>query len=201
MLVSLSSQEKPSNLHNPSYEREDGTMDTLPLGVPRGWATEKLVPRGGVFRVTYKCAPEDRNFKCRMQLCENVGGWASDALENTVLWWGAPSEAPTDVQELLEFLISRYVDIYDAFLAIDGPGGNGVITLKEFEVGLRKMKCRKFKGPSEQQKIASIFRYLDPGGEGSISREEWGILEQLYRELNLSISEFVQFCIRTFGED
>merc|ERR1719247_3535870 len=88
-----------------------------------------------------------------------------------------------------------------AFDAFDGPDGNGVITLREFEEGIQHLHCKKFHGKDEHQRIEALFRYLDPGGEGTVSREEWQILDQLWKEYALCITEFVEFCQRTFGDD
>lgn len=56
-------------------------------------------------------------------------------------------------------------------------------------------------GKDEQKRTSALFRHLDPGGEGSVSREEWAILQQLYREFDLCITEFVSFLVRLFGND
>merc|ERR1719464_1624547 len=63
------------------------------------------------------------------------------------------------------------------------------------------MKCHKFKGKDEAARIGNLFRYLDPGGEGSVSREEWQLLDQLWKEFDLSIREFVHFLALSFGDD
>jgi len=63
------------------------------------------------------------------------------------------------------------------------------------------MKFCKFEGKDERDRIMSVFRYLDPGGEGSISRQEWNVLSQLWREFDLTVREFVGFLVIAFGED
>lgn len=40
----------------------------------------------------------------------------------------------------------------------------------------------RFKGPNEKERIGAVFRYLDPGGEGNVSIQEWQILDQLWKE-------------------
>lgn len=120
------------------------------------------------------------------------------------MWWAALQEAPEDVLEYLSFLVTRFDSLSSAFLAIDGPGGNGVITLREFEEGYTSMKCKKFQGPNnlpDWPRIQAIFRYLDPSGEGQVSMGEWNVLDLLWKEIQLSITEFIQFCERTFGDD
>merc|ERR1712151_137272 len=49
-----------------------------------------------------------------------------------------------------------------------------------------------------EQRIIDIFRYLDPGGEGTVSNPEWKILGQLWNEFELSLKEFVEFLCRIF---
>merc|ERR1740121_2322132 len=73
--------------------------------------------------------------------------------------------------------------------------------MREFEFGLQEIKFKTFKGKDEQARIANLFRYLDMGGEGSVSLEEWQLLDQLWKEFDLSIREFVQFLCLGFGEE
>jgi len=121
--------------------------------------------------------------------------------EDEVSWWTGLTEPPSDVLEFLEFLISRVKHVNEAFTIIDGVDGNGVITLREFEDGFRELKCHKFKGNDEKQRIGTLFRYLDMGGEGSISLDEWQLLDQLWKEFDLSIREFVHFLVLFFGDN
>jgi len=210
MFVALAIKEKfPHNLHEYGYKRADGTEDPMPLGVPRSWGDFNAIPKEGIFRALYMSAPEDRNIGFRKEIAKTYGYYDTDGItEDDVQWWTGLTEPPEDVINLLEFFISRYPDVQKAFIDIDGPDGNGVITLKEFMEGLEEMECHKFDvkkgqktGPTKEQRIEQIFRYLDPGGEGSVSREEWGILDQLWKEFDLSIREFVHFLMLSFGDD
>lgn len=138
------------------------------------------------------------------------------------MWWAAINVTPEDVLEYLSFIGARFdswtndVKCYDgvgrAFDFIDGVDGNGVVSLREFEEAYREMECTKFKekdeqkrehpaGADEKKRIEGVFRYLDPSGEGTVSKKEWSMLDMLQKEINLSITEFVQFCERTFGDD
>eukprot|EP00913_Durusdinium_trenchii_P016780 g15771.t1 len=63
------------------------------------------------------------------------------------------------------------------------------------------MDCGKFKGEDENKRLQAIFRYLDPGGEGTVSLNEWRVLGQLWSEFDMTIREFVQFLIIAFGEE
>jgi len=209
MFVNLAVKEKfPHNLHDYGYIRGDGTRDPMPLGVPKSWANFDSIPKEGVFSATYNCAPEYRNFSHRKDIAVQYGfvNGIEDVTDESVLWWTGLTEPPEDVINLLEFFISRYDNIEQPFLDIDGVDGNGVITLREFVDGLDNMKCTKFKQQkgqtrTKEQRIDAIFRYMDQGSEGSVSIEEWKVLDQLWKEFDLSIKEFVHFLILAFGED
>jgi len=126
-------------------------------------------------------------------------GYWNEPPESEVMWWSSIQEAPLDVVEFVEFIYTKYRDIWKPFKIIDGPDGQGQINLRAFEEGIDNMKCKKFNGKNKQERIMTVFRYLDPSGEGQVSEGEWGVLEQLFNEIQLSIKEFVAFCERTFG--
>lgn len=200
ILLSLRAKESEKNLRDFTFTRPDGTLEPFPQGIPRGWDALDRIPKEGVFRASYNSAPEDRNFTFRATLMERYGFW--DPPEQTeVMWWSSLSETPLDVIEFVEFIYTKYRSIWKVFKIIDGVGGNGQIAKSEFEDGIEEMKCKKFDGKDKQERIKTVFRYLDPGGEGTVSQEEWGVLEQLFNEIQLSIKEFVNFCERTFGDD
>jgi len=212
MWVNLCQKEKyPHNLHDYGYRLPDGTEDPMALGVPRSWGNFDSCPKEGRFRATYMCAPENRTFSARKELAVTYTflNGIEELKEEEVQWWTGLTEPPEDVLGLLEFFISRYDDVKTPFTKIDGEGGNGVITLSELTEGLDAMGCHKFdkkKGDkadqrTKAQRIDSIFRYLDPGCEGSVSEQEWAVLDQLWKEFDMSIKEFVQFLILTFGKD
>mmetsp|Transcript_104587 Transcript_104587/g.165081 ORF Transcript_104587/g.165081 Transcript_104587/m.165081 type:complete len:165 (+) Transcript_104587:1-495(+) len=96
--------------------------------------------------------------------------------------------------------MAKYKDVWKAFTIIDGPGGNGEISRREFRDGVANMGCNKFKDHDEHARIDKVFTYLDPGGEGSVSKGEWDIFHQLQKEYRLCITEFVQFLNRNFGD-
>jgi len=204
LLLRLANKEQISNLKNPVFVHSDGTQDPLPLGVPRSWEQLDKLPKEGVFEVDYVCSPEDRKFEVRKELLSNIGGWhVADVKEDQVAWWTGLTQAPKDVISFVFWVISNYGDVFAAFYDIDGggPAGEPEITIREFEEGARRIGCRKFKGADESQRLCSIFRYLDPSGEGKVSMSEWAVLQQIEQEIKLSIKEFVQFCERNFGPD
>jgi len=102
------------------------------------------------------------------------------------------------VVEFVEFLNASFESLTDAFEALIGT--SDAVSLQDFEDGvLTNMRCRKFNGPQERERVRDVFRYLDPSGEGLISHNEWRVLDQIFKEVQLCIKEFVQFCERTFG--
>lgn len=199
-LLTITAKEARDNLREYNYTHADGTVDHFVSGIPRTWDFFDRIPKEGVFRAKYNSAPEDRDFGERCRLLQKYGFWAPPA-DADVMWWSSISECPLDVVEFVEFLFTKYKGIWKAFKIIDGPDGNGQITLREFEEGIEEMKCTKFNGKNKSERITNVFRYLDPSGEGQVSEGEWGVLDQLLSEIKLSIKEFVDFCERTFGED
>lgn len=158
------------------------------------------MPKGGTFKAFYNCAPEDMKFDLRKKAAESFGFFDCDGVQSKdVRWITGLTEVPSPVLDLLEFFISRYAHAAQAFDAFDGPGGNGVITMREFDEGLVEMNCHIWNNLRDKAKLAECFRYLDPGGEGSVSKEEWGVLEQLWNELHLSLKEFAQFVVMRYG--
>ncbi|CAE8610347.1 unnamed protein product [Polarella glacialis] len=214
MLVDLCYKEKAGNIKDAEYIDTTGQVKVLTMGIPRSWASG--MPVGGRFKCRYVCSPEDRKLDARKKFAETHGYLKCGHIKDKdVEWWTGLTEPPSDVLDLLEFFVSRVSDMDEAFRAIDGGAAlqesgagsaaanmssNNEITLREFEAGVKAMGCEKFKGADENQRIASIFRYLDPGGEGSVSLREWQSLNQLFKEFVLSIKEFVQFLMFAFGE-
>jgi len=200
MVLCIRNKEAQDNLRDYSYTLPDGTVDAFPGGIPRSWDLLDRIPKTGVFRASYNSAPEDRNYAERGRLMQRYGFWAPPPQEE-VEWWSSTNSAPIDVVEFVEWIYTKYRNIWKVFKIIDGVDGNGQITLREFEEGIDEMKCKKFDGKDKLERIRNVFRYLDPSGEGQVSKGEWGVLEQLFREIQLSIKEFVDFCERTFGDN
>eukprot|EP00931_Biecheleriopsis_adriatica_P060178 TRINITY_DN36128_c0_g1_i1.p1 TRINITY_DN36128_c0_g1~~TRINITY_DN36128_c0_g1_i1.p1 ORF type:complete len:1545 (-),score=286.62 TRINITY_DN36128_c0_g1_i1:46-4680(-) len=203
MIVGLALREKASNIRDAIWTKEDGTVDDFPMGVPRSWETN--IPTSGTFCCRYVCSADDRQFNYRKSLAQKNSYFPRDITEKDISWWTGLGEVPEDVIELLEYMISRVSSMEEAFHIIDGgePGttSNDELTLREFEQGLKSMGCHKFDGPDRQKRIDAVFRYLDPGGEGSVSKKEWSVLDELWREFDLTIREFTQFLMFAFGPD
>jgi len=204
MLLLQVNKERPPNKVNPFkecvYVHPDGSVDSLQFGLPRLWEQFDRMPQEGSVSCLYSCAPEHRKFEDRCQLLERYGAWSPPAAQDQVCWWAATKEIPADVVDFLHFLVKRFNNIWEAFVALD-ENGNKSLTLDEFQRGLQILKCKKFKRDRQNDPIRAVFRFLDAGEEGTVTEEEWGVLENLFSEVQLSIYEFVQFLLRTFDDD
>jgi len=219
LLFQLCVKEYRDNLVSFRYVHADGIVDPLGGGLPRQWATWKKIPRDGSISGQYICAPDKRKVAVRKELLINYGRWVMNNVieDNAIMWWTSISRAPDDVLTFVEFIIPRYDNLVKAFLIIDGPNGNKQLGLNEFVDGVRGnesssgrygntggLDCRRFRGASDKEeveRITKIFRYLDPGGEGEVSLDEWKVLECIRAEIWLSLHEFMQFVDRVFDGD
>merc|ERR1711870_49585 len=86
-----------------------------------------------------------------------------------------------------------------AFQFLDGKNGSGYLTMKKWMERFEDLKCNKFKGKDEPARIQAIFRYMDESGEGQVSLDEFQLIDEYWNEIQLSVNEFLQFCLRTYG--
>merc|ERR1712151_923039 len=147
-----------------------------------------------------------KNFSARKDWATTYGYFSlpPELQHEDVNWWMAITDAPPDVLAYTYFLRSKYDNLGDAFEAIDGGGGgtkDQQLNLQEFEKAYHRMECQKFKGPNEMERLANVFHYLDPSGEREVSLTEFFVMNLLWKEVILSIKEFVLFCQRMWGED
>jgi hypothetical protein len=201
VLLALSAKEKRENLREPRYWLADGTEDPLTSGIPGTWSALDKMPKEGKISCYYVCAPENRKFEPRKQNAEKYGYYTVDASEHDVMWWTGLLEVPEDVVTFMEWIISGEYDSSEAVFQKIDRGNLGEIVVKQFVDFLKQAGFERFAGPDEQERYKAVFRYLDPGGEGSVSKFEWGILDQLWREFDLSMREFVHFMVLAFGEE
>eukprot|EP00929_Paragymnodinium_shiwhaense_P037151 TRINITY_DN19843_c0_g1_i1.p1 TRINITY_DN19843_c0_g1~~TRINITY_DN19843_c0_g1_i1.p1 ORF type:complete len:1434 (-),score=390.27 TRINITY_DN19843_c0_g1_i1:267-4568(-) len=200
-LLTFCTKEKVTNFSNVSYVDSRGQPEPLTQGIPRTWlmGVEKM-PTAGVLAGDYNASPDERHLPTRRQCLEKFGLWKLPNIsDRDVMWWSAVNEAPYDVMLFMEWLVSRFPDVHAPFWKIDGMyGGGGQFSLVQFMEGFEMMKCRVFKGADEADRIRGVFRYLDPSGEGLVSKGEWDVLDQLWKEMSLCLVEFVSYLQRLF---
>lgn len=200
ILFTLSKAENWRNLKDAQFVRTDGFVDNLFGGVPQSWSNFELMETSGIFKARYVCSPDDRNYALRKELAKKYTNREVPDGKH-VMWWSSIKDCPPDVVEFVEYINSNFKTIWEPFRIIDGADGNGEVALSEMETGIKVMNCKKFDGENRYERIKAVFRYLDPDGGGIVSKNEWKVLDQLVREVRLSVKEFVEFCERTFGSD
>jgi Ca2+-binding EF-hand superfamily protein len=203
LLMVLAKSEDMYNLRDPHYILPNGVEDPLTTGIPASWQFLDKLPRGGQLSISYNCAPEKRNLNKRITLFEKYGHRKMTAKMEDILWWSSLQDTPNDVIVFMEFIAEKYDDVSHAFSVM--CHNHSEMTLRDFEDAYRRIGCTRFKdkshGQDEKLRLQAVFRFLDPGGEGTVSKQEFMILGQMFSEYRLAIEEFVQFCIRTFGTD
>eukprot|EP00931_Biecheleriopsis_adriatica_P017672 TRINITY_DN12584_c0_g6_i1.p1 TRINITY_DN12584_c0_g6~~TRINITY_DN12584_c0_g6_i1.p1 ORF type:complete len:1677 (-),score=235.05 TRINITY_DN12584_c0_g6_i1:49-5079(-) len=160
------------------------------------WQHLENIPESGSFSVSYVCSADEIDYSFRKSLLEKYCNCHSPS-RSDVMWWSSIIECPPDVVEFVEFANGKFKDIWEPFAMMSST--DAAVSLGEFEDGLKAMGCHKFRGENESERIKGVFQFLDPSGEGSISKREWQVMSQIFVEIELSVSEFVDFCVRTFG--
>jgi len=195
-LWTLAEHEKLEHLTKVVYTTGTGNiLQGNQFLAPRSWMNFESVPTSGRIKVTYVGGKDTRNWTYRKKLYEQCGHWKLDCSSSQVQWWSSLTEAPEEVIKFLQLLVGKFSDFDEAFTFMDGGvRGNGVINLKELHERMQRMGVKSFRGPWLQK----VFRFLDPNGSGSISREEWTELADLYKEVTMRLNEFALFLERQF---
>jgi hypothetical protein len=217
-LLSLASKENSGNVREARLMFPDGTEDTFPYGVPRGWLQYESIPSFGKFSCRYLCAPENRRYETRRQNAEKFGNYKVDAKESEVMWWTGLMEVPVEVISAMAIIMAKYGSPEQAFSDIDGLKGNGLISMGELTKWLAKddFVSRRLARSSfvsqeksdmtnrisdDREPGVVLFRYLDRSGEGTISKQEWSLLNQVWREFDCCARELVAFLVLAFGSN
>lgn len=186
-------RERVENIRQVKCTLPDGTDFKFERGIPQRWEALEHIPDEGIITFQYMCSPEDRKLNERVELAKKWGAWHFN-VEARPLWWSAIAEVPEAVLEFLYHLMRNSITVSQAFVKIDGHDGNGEISLQELQAGADKL------GWKTPELCKEVFRYLDPDNGGSISIEEWDVLHQSWKELQLSIIEFLKYIDRKFED-
>lgn len=188
---------KRNNLRHPRFVMNDKSEFAFDRGVPVAWQSPQAIPQGGTLTWQYMCSPEDRNMEMRRDFLSRYGGWKVDLRKQNIMWCSFLQGVPEAVSSFLVNVMRHFKnDLKKAFKLIDGPDGNGKLSLMEFKTAVANLGWTEFQDP---EKAVQIFRYLDPDGGGSISYEEWQVMSGLLKELQLTILELLQHVDYTFG--
>jgi len=198
LIVKLNHKEtKRSNIRDPRFVMVDKSDFAFDRGVPLGWQNDQAIPSGGILTWQYMCSPEDRSMEMRKDFLIRYGGWNVDISNLNVTWCSFLQGVPSAVSSFLIHVMRHFKnDLRAAFRMIDGPDGNGKLTLMEFKMAVANLGWTEFQDP---EKGTEIFRYLDPDGGGSITYDEWQVMNGLLKELQLTVLELLQHVDYTFG--
>eukprot|EP00439_Symbiodinium_sp_Y106_P035491 s2650_g4.t1 len=202
-LLKLSGKESPSNLKDPLYTSGEGAVDPLTLGIPKSWEQMSNVPKHGVFEAEYVCRADQRSFKMRKDLLEQMGSWQTEIGEEDVFFCSFTSKLPADVLLLTTWMIANCDTLAAAFAQMrqdKDKDADGQMSSREFEEGCKRIGFARFKGPGEQQRFQTVFRFIDIRSEGKISLKDWDALRYVEQDLKVCIGETMLFCRRLFGD-
>lgn len=199
LVVSLASRERMENIRKPVLKLPNGVERPFEKGVPPSWTSLEAVPTSGCLTFKYVCSPEDRNMQMRVQLAEKYGGWENKPTAENVLWWSAATEASEAVLTFLYYMLNDFKDVFECFKKIDGPGGDGEVSHFDLKNVVHVFGWHKFQENAEL--VRGVFSFLDPDQGGTITLQEWAALDQLSKELQLSVLEFLKHVDRTFDGD
>lgn len=199
LTVRMNLKESPGrlgNLRQPRLVLTDKSEFAFDRGVPATWKDLQTIPNG-LLSWQYMAAPEDRSLDMRIENLLRYGGWNTEIQSSKVIWWADVQAVPEAVSTFLVHVMRHFKhNLRAAFQMIDGPDGNGKLSLREFKDAFGRLGWREFK---DSEKAVELFRYLDPDRGGSISWEEWQVMDNLLKELQLAILELLQYVDRTFG--
>jgi hypothetical protein len=195
-LLQIAFHERVENIRQPSLLRSDGTYFDFVMGVPLSWEQLEYIPTSGQFSCRYVCAPEDRKLHLRYQFARTLGGWRVNQDGHRINWWSALAEMPEEVREcvmtLLYYIIRDFPGVWAFWRKMQQ---NGQMNLQQLQNSVKKWK----KLSRNEEMTVGVFRFLDPDESGVVSVHEWAVMHQLWKELTLSILEFLQYVDRTFS--
>jgi hypothetical protein len=206
--MQLAAKEGQENLTDPApaYTDEEGKVDNSPV-TGRGWEKIEAIPKIGTLTVTYTCAAKTRNAKLRTDLLMKYGFWPEEVVSGEVMLCAGLHEIKEeDVLRLVYALMAKFESLDAAFTALSETEGTGVGEPepaegeRQWQSRIKEMISARLKGPDEAKRLQAVFRHLDPGGDGQISKAQFSVMEPVWAEIRRSIVEFLEFCSRTFGQ-
>jgi Ca2+-binding EF-hand superfamily protein len=224
IIISLAEKENPRNIRDASVFLPDGTQDhqTLLAGIPPSWKQMDKIPKDRIFKADYLCSPDDRKFEARKRLLTEYGFWhigksqsstaaeEEELREQDVMWWQTLAGVPEDAITFLMFVQRDRMSFENVFAKCSNSSSldlRAKMTCSQFLDGMKALKMFVFKKKGkvnleeEQERLKTVFRFLDTSGEGLLSFGEWMVLGKIWAEVELSIQNFANFLLRMFGTD
>lgn len=199
LAIRMSFRERMENLRNPSLVFEDSTEFSFEKGMSKAWEMVEELPQNGRLTFTYQSAPQDRSMSTRKEYLRKYNGWDVEISSEDVLWWSTLYEMPDPVIVFLVNCMRRFDDAWGMFRLVNGPASRGAISRTELYNAVCKLGWKVFIDDPELLKI--VHRCLDPDGQGDISTAEWHVVAQLWKELELSVIEFLRQVSRIYRGD
>jgi len=176
----------------------DGKTYNFEFGLPKGWEDDKGQPTEGKLSFRYVCSPEHVQFGTRNDIARTQVGWRTDAKASEVLYWKSLTDMPAHLLDFLYGCMQRFSDPAKLWQKLNTKG-HGNLSLAEFNTGMEKLGWTKYVQDHDLAK--QVFRAMDPDTSGEISNREWGYLQLMWKELQLSALEFLQHMARHFRGD
>mmetsp|Transcript_46340 Transcript_46340/g.86923 ORF Transcript_46340/g.86923 Transcript_46340/m.86923 type:complete len:1675 (+) Transcript_46340:183-5207(+) len=197
LIFGLAVRECIDNIKDLYLVKPNGEHWAFPKGPPPTWERYEEIPSVGKFHCKYVCTPTDRRLGVRKEFAFKYGGFSAVDIDKTTMWWSDLTQAPDPVLFFLYYCMRHFKDMEAPFKLISN--GFKFISLDAFKKQMAAWKWRKFKKHPDW--VIQVFRYLDPDSDGELTDNEWEAFVQLFKELLLSILEFLQYLNRTFLGD
>eukprot|EP00397_Hematodinium_sp_SG-2012_P002255 GEMP01002261.1.p1 GENE.GEMP01002261.1~~GEMP01002261.1.p1 ORF type:complete len:772 (+),score=136.59 GEMP01002261.1:973-3288(+) len=186
LVLQMAANER-SSLQVVSYSSISEVEMSKNQGLPRSWTTNVTrIPMSGTLKARYTCAPEHRNLNVRLGKAQEYGYFKIDPKTFRLKPWKRLDQIP---EVLLLFTVNMYSMFTSSSKAFEkADTGDGQICLDEFCRFNDWSQCARNYG-------IEVFRHLDIGGEGTISRKEFCICDQIWAELVVLLTEFTEWLL------
>ncbi|CAD7935375.1 unnamed protein product [Amoebophrya sp. A25] len=189
-LLSFEDNEEGQNILDVTWDKDhDGQPDLLVSGIPRLWLDE--TPKAGHLQLTYSCAPEYVQLPFRLKHVAREGLWNinEDDVEKDkeqLEWWMSIEETPDCMLDFAIMAMHKFSNLKMAFKFCD--------RYKRGRINLQDMKAQFTKSGANTRALNALtdcFRFLDRGGEGTVSWDEFRVVQYLWSEMFLGLEEFI----------